>query len=84
MRLYVAGEEPNSAAARRNLQRICQRYLGCAYSLELVDVLQDWRAAKDDGVLVTPTLRIRRPVPMTLVGCLDDEAKVLAALGVEC
>ena len=83
-RLYVAGDAPNSARARSNLQAICDEHLASCYDLELVDILQDPRRALEDNILVTPTLVKLLPLPeVKLVGNLNEKAQVLLALGIE-
>jgi circadian clock protein KaiB len=71
-RLFVAGDEPNSKLARENLTKLCRQHLKGDYELEVVDVLEDFQAALENNVLITPTL---------VVGTLSDTEKVLAALG---
>lgn len=83
LRLYVAGDAPNSIAARANLRRLLAPYAG-AYSLEIVDCLKQPMRALQEGVLVTPTLLRLEPGPeCTIVGTLRDGARVLETLGFE-
>lgn len=79
--LFVAGNEPNSALAMKNLERICKQHLDGRHTLEIVDVLKDFSKAIDNGVIVTPTLILLHPEPrVTIFGNLNDEGKVVAAL----
>ena len=49
--------------------------------IEIVDVMTDAATAHRNGVLVTPTLLLIEPRPrVTLLGSLNDEGQVLAAL----
>ena len=81
LRLFVAGNEPNSRQARENLARLCEGRLKGRYELEIFDVLEDFRAALKDGVLVTPALIVLAPLPrVTILGNLSDTQKVLDAL----
>ena len=80
LRLFVAGNEPNSVQAQTNLTNLCDTYLPGRYQLETVDVLRDFHAALRDNVLITPTLKVIAPVQATLFGNLSDTARVLAAL----
>lgn len=81
MTLFVAGSEPNSRIARGNLAELCDTELAGRYEIEVVDVLQDFAAAAENNVLVTPTLLITEPAPaITVVGNLSDRAKLRAAL----
>ena len=80
-RLFVAGHESNSTQARGNLARLCEEYLGGRHRIEIVDVMTDAATAHKNGVLVTPTLLLIEPRPrVTLLGSLNDEGQVLAAL----
>ena len=80
-RLFVAGNESNSAQARRNLARLCEDHLKGRYQIETVDVLQDAATAHKNNVLVTPMLILIKPHPkVTVLGNLSDTGQVLAAL----
>ncbi len=80
-KLYIAGQTPNSQAAVANLQRICQEYLGTAYDLTIIDVLQHPQLAEEEKILATPTLVKESPAPVRwIIGDLSEETAVLAAL----
>jgi circadian clock protein KaiB len=82
LRLFVAGDEPNSRQARHNLAALCQEYLAGRAEVEIIDVLKDFRAAVAERVLVTPALIVGTPPARVVVlGNLSDTARVLAALG---
>ena len=84
LRLYVAGDGPNSAAARINLRQLLRRCDPATYTLEIVDCLRQPMRALQEGVLVTPTLLRLAPAPLrTIVGSLSDSARVLEALGLD-
>ncbi len=81
LQLFVAGDEPNSRRARDNLARICRDHLEGRCELEVLDVLDDFREALANNILVAPTLVIREPGPrVTVVGDFSDEPHVLSAL----
>ena len=82
LRLYVAGDAPNSLEAIANLEAICEEYLKDGHKLEVVDILKYPQRAMAEGVLVTPTASRLSPGPIAnVVGNLSDKAKVLLALG---
>jgi circadian clock protein KaiB len=84
LRLYIAGQMPNSVQAEANLRRVCDGHLAGRHTLEVVDFLEEPERALGDGVLVTPTLLKLAPAPRrTVIGSLADEAALLHALGVE-
>jgi circadian clock protein KaiB len=83
LRLYVAGDGPNSAAARANLRRVLAALDPASYSIEIVDCLHDPMCALREGVLVTPTLVRLEPGPViTVIGTLADVSRVQDALGI--
>lgn len=80
--LYVAGDGPNSRIARENLARICEKELAGNCTVRIVDVLEDFSAAAEDNILVTPTLMVCKPEHVvTIIGNLSDHQKVRDALG---
>jgi len=82
LKLFVANGEPNSRKAQQTLQEICETYLNKNYTLDIIDVLQDYQAALDHRVLVAPTLIVTAPSPkVTIIGSLSNVGKVLTALG---
>src|SRR5688572_620870 len=81
LRLFVAGDAPNGVLARDNLEKLCAEHLAGRHELVVLDVLQDFRAALEHRVLVTPTLVLVAPLPrVVVVGTLADTPTVLAAL----
>ncbi|HEX5971047.1 MAG TPA: circadian clock KaiB family protein [Gemmatimonadaceae bacterium] len=82
LRLYLAGEGPNSTTARLNLERLLAGVDHAGYSLEVVDCLRDPLRALEQGVLVTPTLVRVEPEPVvTIIGTLRDSRGVMDMLG---
>lgn len=81
LRLFMAGDEPNSRQARENLERLQETHLKRPHKKEFVDVLEDFQAALENNVLVTPCLILASPLPrVTVYGNLSDTERVLAAL----
>jgi circadian clock protein KaiB len=84
LRLYVAGDSPNSATAKTTLQALLKSVPGAGATLEIIDVLRDPERALRDGVLVTPTTVRLVPAPeRRLIGDLRDHRAVMAFLGLE-
>jgi circadian clock protein KaiB len=82
LKLFIAGSQPNSQLMRRTVEGLCERYLASRYSLEVFDVLEDFRPALEHNVLVAPTLIIEEPPPpIRIVGCVRDPRRILAILG---
>jgi len=83
LRLYVAGESPNSDLARTHLRAAIEHLPAAAVSLEIVDVLREPLRALHDGVLVTPTLIRIAPLPeRRVIGNLRDRDALFSGLGI--
>ncbi|WP_336462920.1 circadian clock KaiB family protein [Frigidibacter sp. MR17.24] len=82
--LYVAGQTPKSLAAIANLQRICDTHLPGEYEIDVVDLRQNPKLAREHGIVAIPTLVRELPVPLRkIIGDLSDDEKVLVSLKVE-
>ncbi|MHB1862872.1 MAG: circadian clock KaiB family protein [Gemmatimonadaceae bacterium] len=82
LRLYVAGNAPNSLHAIANLTALCNQHFPSAHEIEIVDLLTHPQRALADGIIVTPTLVKLSPEPVQhLVGSLSDTTHVLRTLG---
>ena len=81
LRLYTAGQTPKSLAAFRNLKKICDEHLPGRYKIEVVDLVQNPRLAKDDQIVAIPTLVRKLPDPLRkVIGDLSDEERTLVGL----
>lgn len=84
VRLYVAGEAPNSVAAVANLRAALALHPDREAEIEIIDVLRAPERGLRDGVLVTPMLVRVEPAPeRRVLGSLGHRATLLAALGLE-
>jgi len=84
LRLYVAGQTAKSAAALRNLQRLCETHLAGRYEIEVIDLLVNPRLAAGDQILAVPTLVRRLPPPIKrIIGNLADTDRVLVGLDIK-
>jgi len=82
LRLYVSGATPRSAMAIANIKALGERRLSGNYDLSVIDAYQQAELARDDNILVLPTLIKTLPGPLRrLVGDLSDEEQVLLGLG---
>lgn len=82
LRLYVAGNAPNSLRAIANAKAICEEHFAPGYVLEIVDLMEQPRRALADKIIVTPTLLKLLPLPARrVIGNLSDTSQVLLALG---
>ena len=81
LRLYVAGQTPNSLTAFENLKNICQEHLEGRYRIEVIDLVANPQLAKGDQIIAVPTLIRKLPTPMKkIIGNLSNTEKVLVGL----
>ena len=81
LRLYTAGQTPKSLAAIRNLKKVCEEHLPGQYEIEVIDLLQNPRLAKDHQIVAIPTLVKKLPDPIRkIVGDLSDVDRTLVGL----
>ena len=81
LRLYVAGQTPNSLTAFENLKKICAVHLAECYEIEVIDLLKHPQLAKDHQIVAVPTLIRKLPTPVKkIIGNLSDTEKVLVGL----
>ena len=79
--LYVAGQTPKSLAAIANLERICAEHLPGRYEVEVIDLRQNPKLAREHSIVALPTLVRRLPIPIRkIIGDLSDTQKVLVNL----
>ena len=82
LRLYVAGNAPNSVRAVANVRAICDEHFPGGHDLEIVDLVLHPARALADEIIVTPTLLKLAPLPAArVIGNLSDAPQVLVALG---
>jgi circadian clock protein KaiB len=81
LRLYVAGQTPKSIAAFNNLKRLCDEHLAGRYRIEVIDLLQNPKLARDEQIVAIPTLVRKLPDPIRrIVGDLSDTERALVGL----
>lgn len=81
LKLYVAGNTPNSIRALKTLKNILEQDFQGVYALKVIDVLKNPQLAEEDKILATPTLSKVLPPPVRkIIGDLSDREKVLIGL----
>jgi len=81
LKLYVAGNTPNSMTALNTLREILENEFKGVYALKVIDVLKQPQLAEEDKILATPTLAKILPPPVRkIIGDLSDREKVLIGL----
>lgn len=81
IRLYISGATPRSARAVEALKALADE-LDEECEIEIIDVYQESARARQDNVLVTPTLIERsRGMVRRLAGDLSDRRRLRTVLG---
>jgi circadian clock protein KaiB len=81
LRLYIAGQTPNSMAAVANLKKICEENLAGRYQIQVIDLLENPQLARGDQILAIPTLVRKLPEPVRkIIGDLSNTERVLVGL----
>ncbi|BAZ90776.1 circadian clock protein KaiB [Raphidiopsis curvata NIES-932] len=81
LKLYVAGNTPNSVRALSTLKNILEKEFEGVYALKVIDVLKNPQLAEEDKILATPTLSKILPPPVRkIIGDLSDRERVLIGL----
>ncbi|HEY1869567.1 MAG TPA: circadian clock KaiB family protein [Chitinophagaceae bacterium] len=83
LRLYIAGQTPNSILALNNITKYCKEHLAGRYTIEIIDLLKNPRLAEGDQIFAIPTLVRKVPEPLRkIIGDLSNEEKVLVGLNI--
>jgi circadian clock protein KaiB len=84
LKLYVAGESTKCLAAMRNLNRFCEAHLAGRYHVQVIDLLENPRLARDDQILAIPTLVRKLPEPLRkIVGDLSNAERMLVGFDLQ-
>ncbi len=84
LRLYIAGQTPNSVTAIANLKKLCEEKLKGKYRIEVVDLLEKPQLAKGDQIIAIPTLVRRLPPPVKkIIGNLSKTESVIVGLDLQ-
>lgn len=81
VKLFVAGNEPNSRLTRETLEQVARKQLAGKLHVEVIDVMEDFGTALEHGVLVAPTLIVVEPQPQVrITGAVQEPERLLKAL----
>lgn len=79
--LFVIDDGDNSRRARKNLKRLCEKWVPDQHDVKIVDVLEDFQTALDHNILLTPSVVVISPAPRKVIhGDLSDGRKFAEAL----
>ncbi|MEI6280374.1 MAG: circadian clock KaiB family protein, partial [Verrucomicrobiae bacterium] len=80
--LYVTGTSQRSIQSIDAIKSLCEQHLRGRYDLEVVDLYQQPRKAKDDQIFAAPTLIKKLPPPYRLlIEQMSDGALTLSREG---
>ena len=82
LRLYVVGSKASlSYRAEANLTSLCEKYLRGRYRIQVIDLSDDPRLAREHEIVAVPTVVRERPVPFRkAIGDFRDMERALFAL----
>jgi circadian clock protein KaiB len=81
LRLYIAGQTPNSVTAIANMKRICEKELKGRYVLDVIDLYQQPQLAQGEQIIAVPTLIKKLPPPLRrIIGDMSNTERVLVGL----
>ncbi|MCD5996164.1 circadian clock KaiB family protein [Pseudomonas sp. CDFA 602] len=84
LKLYISGNTARSSLAVQQLKAVCEAYLPGAYLLEIIDIYQNPREARDDRIVAVPTLvKVAPDFTRRLIGDLSDLSKLKLFLGID-
>ena len=84
LRLYVAGATPRSRLAVRRVYQLCEAEMKGNYDLEVIDVYQQPKLARENQIVATPTLIREFPRPVRrYVGNLSNTESLFFSEGGE-
>ncbi len=83
LHLYITGASRSSLQAIVNLKQFCRQYLEGRYELEVIDLYQQPELARQEQLVVAPTLIRTWPPPVRrLIGTLSNQQEVMRLLDV--
>jgi circadian clock protein KaiB len=84
IKLFIAGNTPNSKKAVDDLNSILKEKLGDDFVLMILNVFENPEEAEEEGVFATPTVKKVSPPPgKRVIGDFSDKKKVLDGLNLE-
>ncbi|MGR3319077.1 MAG: response regulator [Candidatus Anammoxibacter sp.] len=82
LKLYIAGNVPNTDSIKESIKEIFYEKLRCKYELTLIDIIKSPQQATDANIVATPTLVLVHPSgDRMVIGDLSDTEKVVRGLG---
>ena len=84
LQLFITGDSPNSVKAVARLREFCDEHRHRMPPYEVIDLLKLPHRALEEGVLITPTLRVKTDTGIReIIGNLSDSSVLLDVIGKE-
>ena len=81
LRLYIAGNSPQSMRAIASVKKICEENLKGHYELQVIDLYQQPQLAEGEQIIAAPTLIKKLPMPLRrIIGDMSSAERVLVGL----
>ena len=81
LRLYIAGNSPQSARAIASVKKICEENLKGYYELQVIDLYQQPQLAEGEQIIAAPTLIKKLPMQLRrIIGDMSSAERVLVGL----
>ncbi len=81
--LFIAGHTRKAVRAIANVKIICDEYLPGHYELEVIDISQAPDLARGEGIVASPTLIKKLPLPLRrVIGDMSHKDKLLTAIDI--
>lgn len=81
LRLYVAGQSPESIEVFTNLRALCEARISGRYRIEIIDLLKTPTLACEDQIVAVPTVVRKLPAPKKkIIGNLTKTERALVGL----
>jgi len=83
LQLYIAGMNPRSIKALQSVKEFCSKHLEGDYSIEVIDIYRHPEKAREENLVVAPTLVKQLPPPLVrFIGDLSREEVLIEGMGV--
>jgi len=84
LRLYVTGMTQKSTKAIANVKKLCENYMEGRYELEVIDISQQPKLAREEQIIATPTLIKKLTDPLRkLIGDMSDTERFLESINLK-
>jgi circadian clock protein KaiB len=84
LNLYITGSTFRSMRAIANIKQLCEEHLKGRYQLDVFDIYQDPKLAKEADIFAAPTLVKKLPLPLRkLIGDMGNSERILEGLDVK-